>query len=93
MAIVRALVPIDGRLVETEPKTKRGRRLIALDGETVTVLRRQAASQLAEQQMLVYSGPHVLDVHVYQSTGPAADYLRDRPLGLAVQMPDVERQS
>jgi integrase len=52
VAIVRALVPIDGRLVETEPKTKRGRRLIALDGETVTVLRRQAASQLAEQQML-----------------------------------------
>ena len=29
VAIVRALVPIAGRLVETEPKTKRGRRLIA----------------------------------------------------------------
>ena len=29
--------------VETEPKTKRGRRLIALDAETVAVLRQQAA--------------------------------------------------
>ncbi len=52
MAIKRALVPIGGKLVETEPKTKRGRRLIALDGETVAVLRGQAASQLAEQQEL-----------------------------------------
>ena len=52
VAIVRALVPIDGRLVETEPKTKRGRRLIALDAETVAVLRQQAARQLAEQQAL-----------------------------------------
>ena len=47
VTIVRALVPINGRLVETEPKTKRGRRLIALDGETVAVLRQQAARQLA----------------------------------------------
>jgi len=52
VAIVRALVPIAGKLVETEPKTKRGRRLIALDGETVAVLREQAARQLAEQQAL-----------------------------------------
>ena len=52
VAIVRALVPINGRLVETEPKTKRGRRLIALDGETVAVLREQAARQLVEQQGL-----------------------------------------
>ena len=52
VAIVRALVPIDGRLVETEPKTKRGRRLIALDAETVAVLREQAAIQLSEQQAL-----------------------------------------
>jgi integrase len=52
VAIRRALVPIDGRLCETEPKTKRGRRLIALDAETVAVLRQQAARQLAEQQAL-----------------------------------------
>jgi integrase len=52
VAIVRALVPIKGKLVETEPKTRRGRRLIALDAETVAVLREQAARQLAEQQAL-----------------------------------------
>ena len=52
VAIRRALVPIDGTLRETEPKTKRGRRLIALDGETVAVLREQAARQLQEQQAL-----------------------------------------
>ena len=52
VAIRRALVPIDGKLVETEPKTKRGRRLIALDGETVAVLRQQAARQLVEQEAL-----------------------------------------
>jgi integrase len=52
VAIRRALVPIDGKLCETEPKTKRGRRLIALDAETVAVLRQQAARQLAEQHAL-----------------------------------------
>jgi integrase len=52
VAIKRALVPIDGRLRETEPKTKRGRRLIALDQETVEVLREQACRQLAEQQAM-----------------------------------------
>ena len=52
VAIRRALVPINGRVCETEPKTKRGRRLIALDTETVAVLRQQAARQLAEQQAL-----------------------------------------
>src|ERR1035437_9356935 len=52
VAITRALVAIDGKLAETEPKTKRGRRLIALDTETVAVLKRQAARQLAEQQVL-----------------------------------------
>ena len=50
--IRRALVPIAGKLVETEPKTKRGRRSIALDAETVALLRQQAARQLAEQQAL-----------------------------------------
>ena len=52
VAIRRALVPVDGVLRETEPKTKRGRRLIALDTETVAVLRSWALQQLAEQQEL-----------------------------------------
>jgi integrase len=45
-------VPIDGKTCETEPKTKRGRRLIALDAETAAVLRQQAARQLTERQAL-----------------------------------------
>jgi integrase len=52
VAIKRALVPVGGKLRETEPKTKRGRRLIALDAQTVAVLKKQASSQLAEQQAL-----------------------------------------
>jgi integrase len=50
VTIRRALVPVNGELRETEPKTRRGRRRIALDAETVAVLRALAASQLAEQQ-------------------------------------------
>jgi len=50
VAIRRALVPIDGQLRESEPKTRRGRRRIALDTETVAMLRELAATQLAEQQ-------------------------------------------
>jgi integrase len=52
VAIVRALVPVDGTLQETEPKTKRGRRLLAVDNKTVEVLKEQAARQLTEQQKL-----------------------------------------
>ena len=52
VTIRRALVPLNGKVIETEPKTKRGRRLIALDAETVAVLREQAALQLSEQQRL-----------------------------------------
>ena len=50
VAIRRSLVPIDGVLRESEPKTKRGRRRIALDSGTVSVLRELAAAQLGEQQ-------------------------------------------
>jgi integrase len=51
VAIRRALIPIDGKLLLSEPKTKRGRRLIALDQETLAVLREQAASQLSEERL------------------------------------------
>ena len=50
VTIRRALVPIDGVLRQSEPKTRRGRRRIALDSETVAVLRSLAAAQLGEQQ-------------------------------------------
>jgi integrase len=51
VAIRRALIPIDGKLLVSEPKTKRGRRLIALDQETLAVLREQAACQLSEERL------------------------------------------
>ena len=51
VTIRRALVPINGELRESEPKTRRGRRRIALDAETVAVLRELAATQLGEQQV------------------------------------------
>jgi integrase len=52
VAIRRALVPVNGHLIETELKTKRGRRLIALDAETVALLLHWASLHLAEQQVL-----------------------------------------
>jgi len=55
VAIRRTLVSSDGRLCETEPKTRHERQLITLAAETVTVFRKQAARQLAEQE-----APHSL---------------------------------
>jgi integrase len=50
LAVRRALIP-DGRgVIISEPKTAKGRRVIALDAGTVDVLKSQAARQLAEQQ-------------------------------------------
>ncbi len=45
----RALIPSGREVVVSEPETARGRRSIALDLETVAVLKGQAARQLAEQ--------------------------------------------
>jgi integrase len=45
----QALIPNGGEVVMSEPKTARGRRVIALDPGTVAVLKGQAARQLAEQ--------------------------------------------
>ena len=49
LSIKRALIPSGRDVVVSEPKTARGRRSIALDAETVEVLKAQAARQLAEQ--------------------------------------------
>jgi integrase len=46
----RALVPCDKEVLVSEPKTARGRRVVALDPGTVAVLKGQAARQLQEQQ-------------------------------------------
>lgn len=49
LSVRRALIPCGREVVLSEPKTARGRRSIALDAETVEVLKRQAAQQLEEQ--------------------------------------------
>ena len=49
LSVRRALIPSGREVVVSEPKTPRGRRSIALDPETVAVLKAQAARQLAEQ--------------------------------------------
>ena len=50
LSVRRSLIPLGGDVIVSEPKTARGRRSIALDPETVEVLKAQAAHQLAEQQ-------------------------------------------
>ena len=50
LSVRRSLIPLGGEVIVSEPKTARGRRSIALDVETVEVLKAQAARQLAEQQ-------------------------------------------
>ncbi len=50
LAVRRSLIPLGGEVIVSEPKTARGRRVVALDAETVEVLKAQAAPQLAEQQ-------------------------------------------
>jgi integrase len=50
LAVRRSLIPLGEEVIVSEPKTAKGRRSIALDAETVEVLKAQAARQLAEQQ-------------------------------------------
>jgi integrase len=50
LCVRRALVPSGREVVVSEPKTARGRRVVALDPETVEVLKRQAARQLEARQ-------------------------------------------
>jgi len=49
LSVRRALIPNDATVVVSEPKTARGRRSVALDPETVEVLKGQAARQLEDQ--------------------------------------------
>jgi integrase len=49
LSVRRALIPISREVVVSEPKTAKGRRVIALDPGTVEVLKAQAARQLEEQ--------------------------------------------
>ena len=49
LAVRRALIPNGREVIVSEPKTAKGRRVIALDALTVEVLKAQAARQLDEQ--------------------------------------------
>jgi len=49
LSVRRALIPINREVVVSEPKTAKGRRVVALDAATVEVLKAQAARQLEEQ--------------------------------------------
>jgi len=49
LAVRRALIPINREVVVSEPKTAKGRRVIALDPGTIEVLKTQAARQLDAQ--------------------------------------------
>jgi len=49
IAVRRALIPCGREVIVSEPKTAKGRRSIAIDPETVEVLKGQAAHQLSEQ--------------------------------------------
>jgi integrase len=50
LSVRRALIPINREVVVSEPKTIKGRRVIALDPGTVKVLKGQAARQLDEHR-------------------------------------------
>src|SRR5664279_3422076 len=50
LSVRRALIPTNREVVVSEPKTVKGRRVIALNPGTVEVLKTQAARQLDEQQ-------------------------------------------
>jgi len=49
ISVRRALIPNGAVVVVSEPKTAKGRRSVALDPETIEVLKRQAGQQLADQ--------------------------------------------
>ena len=49
LSVRRALIPTNREVVISEPKTVKGRRVIALDPGTIEVLKSQAARQLNEQ--------------------------------------------
>ena len=50
LAVRRALIPSGREVIVSEPKTIKGRRVIAIDPGTVEVLKAQAARQLDEQK-------------------------------------------
>jgi integrase len=52
LSVSRAIASVDGVAMETEPKTAKGRRAIALDPATVDALRRHRERQAAERDLV-----------------------------------------
>lgn len=52
LSVSRAVASVDGGAVETEPKTAKGRRAIALGPSTVDALRQHRDRQLAERELV-----------------------------------------
>jgi len=78
LSVRRALIPISREVVVSEPKTAKGRRVIALDPGTVEVLKSRAARQLEEQ---VDSGEAWLETgRAHRRGGHVLDLHRRRPL-------------
>ena len=63
LCVRRALIPAAERSLFSEPKTARGRRVVALDPQTVEVLKGQAARQLDEQAADRELGRHGAGLH------------------------------
>ncbi|NLT34276.1 MAG: tyrosine-type recombinase/integrase [Gaiellales bacterium] len=49
LSIHRSLVPLDGKIIVSEPKTRRGNRLVSLDATTVAELKRLRKAQREER--------------------------------------------
>ena len=49
VSVHRSLVPLDGKVIVSEPKTRRGNRLVSLDGTTVAELKRLRKTQREER--------------------------------------------
>ena len=61
--IRRSLVPVDHRLVFSEPKTERGRRLIGLDPRLVSVLGQRRSDRLLDDEALVFARSDGMPLH------------------------------
>jgi integrase len=72
LSVRRALVPVDREVIVSEPKTAKGRRVIALDAATIEMLKAQAARQLDEHDEWDEAGVET-DLVFTQENGAALD--------------------
>ena len=72
--IRRSLVPVDHRLVFSEPKTERGRRLIGLDPRLVSVLGQRRSDRLLDDEALVFARSDGMPLHPSGSPGGSPNW-------------------